>query len=238
MHAVRLVLERGFVLRIIRIKFIKDDTVKFISHLDMMKAFQRAVRRAGLEAEYSHGFNPQMQMVFGAPLSLGFTSESEYADFSFAVDYEPDFVLRVLNEAVPPGLSVLESGVRSMKKNIMADIKYAGYEFDVKSDFPIGRLAGLIMESEELFIEKTRKGRTKTVDVRSMIIKADESGGKMKILVKAGNEQNLNPRLLVEALRLRLDPSIEGSGYNRTEQYVERDGRMVSPISPKALETK
>ena len=97
-------MEQGFVLRIIRIKFKKDSTVRFISHLDMMKAFQRAVRRAGLDAEYSHGFNPQMQMVFGAPLSLGFTSEAEYADFSFTRDYEPAEVKSKLNDTLPEGL--------------------------------------------------------------------------------------------------------------------------------------
>jgi radical SAM-linked protein len=64
----------------------------------MMKAFQRGVRRAGLMAEYSQGFNPQMQMVFGAPLSLGFTSEAEFADFTFLENYEPGFVMEQLNK--------------------------------------------------------------------------------------------------------------------------------------------
>ncbi len=235
---VQLVLEREFALRIIRIKFKKDESVKFISHLDMMKAFQRAVRRAGLAAEYSHGFNPQMQMIFGAPLSLGFTSDSEYADFSFSIDYEPAYVFEALNIALPQGLPVLDSGVRSINKNIMADIAYAGYEFDVKSDIAVVKLADIIMESESLPVEKNRKGRVKTVDVRTMIVESAESSGKLKILVKAGNDQNLNPRLFTEALKLHIDPSIEGSGYNRTEQFVERGGCMVSPLSKEALETK
>lgn len=238
MHVVPHVLERGFVLRIIRIKFKKDATVRFISHLDMMKAFQRALRRAGLEAEYSQGFNPQMSMVFGAPLSLGFTSEAEYADLTFSGDYEPDYVKERLNSTLPTGLSVLEAGIRSTKKNIMADIKYAEYEFLLKSDIAAPDVNIMIMESEALPVEKTRKGRTKTVDVKPLIIETKEDSGKFKILVRAGNEKNLNPRLFVEALKLHIDPAAEGLGYNRTGQYVERDGRMVSPLDKDALETK
>lgn len=238
MPAEQLVLDRGFVLTTIRIKFKKDVTVKFISHLDMMKSFQRAVRRAGLEAEYSHGFNPQMQMVFGAPLSLGFTSDAEYADFSFSKDYMPNFIAEELNKTLPAGLLVEASGIRNIKTNIMADIKYAEYIFSIKSELTIDDVADKIMSAESLPVEKTRKSRTKTVNVRNLVLNAENFNQRLKILVKAGNENNLNPRLLIEALKIHIDPNIEGVGYNRIEQYVEREGRMISPLSEKALETK
>lgn len=202
----------------------------------MMKVFQRAVRRAGLNAEYSHGFNPQMQMVFGAPLSLGFTSDSEYADFSFSEDYEPEYVLGKLNESLPSGLMALGAGVRSVKKNIMADISYAGYDFDIGQD--ADEIAGLIMKSSSLLVEKIRKGRKKVVDVREMVIEASGSGERLSILVMAGNMKNLNPRLLVDAINQNLDLQLAGSGYNRNKQYVEREGKMVDPLDPIALETK
>lgn len=234
----QLVSERGFVLRIIRVKFIKDSTVRFISHLDMMKAFQRAVRRSGLEAEYSHGFNPQMQMVFGAPLSLGFTSEAEYADFTFTHEYEPDEIKSKLNSTLPDGLKVIDVGIRLIKTNIMADIKYAVYDFRLFSKIPLENVVEMIMTAESLLVEKTRKGKTKTIDVRPLIVKTEAKAGRLKILVKAGNQNNLNPRLLVEAVRVNIDEVVEGIGYNRKGQFVERDGKMVSPLDIVALEIK
>jgi radical SAM-linked protein len=231
-------LERGFVLKTIRIKFIKDSSVRFISHLDMMKAFQRAIRRAGLEAEYSLGFNPQMQMVFGAPLSLGFTSCAEYADFAFAGDYEPAFVMSELNKTLPSGLRVESSGVRTIKTNIMADIRYAEYEFGFESVMTPEDIIEQILSADNLSVEKTRKGRTKTIDIRRLIVQANITANNMRVLVSAGNRDNLNPRLLAEAVAAHVDPGFRGFGYNRLEQYVERAGRMVLPLSKEALENK
>lgn len=220
---------------IIRIKFNKDDSVKFISHLDMMKTFQRAVRRAGLDAEYSQGFNPQMQMIFGAPLSLGFTSSSEFADLSFSGDYKPAFVMEKLNEALPGGLKVLDAGLRTIKKNIMADIKYAGYDFNIESDLSLQELADRIIKAESLTVPKTRKGKTKDVDIRPLVINVHPEEKRMRILVRAGNEKNLNPRLLLDAISLHIDPEAEGTGYNRYVQYVERDELRTDPLAKNAL---
>src|SRR5690242_15350351 len=70
----------------IRTKFRRSDEVKFISHLDLMKVFERAIRRARLPIAYSQGFNPHPGMVFGLPLSVGVTSDAEYGDFEITDD--------------------------------------------------------------------------------------------------------------------------------------------------------
>ena len=72
-----------------RIKYSKGPELRFVSHLDLMRLFQRAVRRAGLPIGYSHGFNPHQLMSFGNPLSLGMTSIGEYCDFEFETPVEP-----------------------------------------------------------------------------------------------------------------------------------------------------
>lgn len=222
----------------IRIKFVKNESVKFISHLDMMKTFQRAIRRARLNAEYSQGFNPQMQMVFGAPLSLGYTSEAEYADFTFAKDYRPVDVLKKMEKVLPVGLKIIDAGIRSNKKNIMSDIRYAQYSFDVESVVSIEKIAEKIVESDKLEVTKTRKGKTKTLDIRPLVIKAVEKDNKLYVLLKAGNQQNLNPRLLMIAVRRYIADDAAGKNFHRIEQYVERDGEKVLPLSEKALNTK
>lgn len=220
---------------IIRIRFEKKDDIKFISHLDMMNCFQRAVRRAGLEAEYSHGFNPQMHMVFSAPLSLGFASEAEYADLYFTTDYDGAYVMEKLNETTPEGINITGAGGREGKINIMADIAFAGYEFRYSGGITAEETAQAVVESKKLTTEKVRKGRVKIVDVRPLIFDIKAKDDKIRVLVKAGNSGNLNPRLLVEAIAGNLDPDAAGDMYKRTAQYVQRDGEMLEPLDEAAL---
>ncbi len=220
---------------IIRIRFEKKDDIKFISHLDMMNSFQRAVRRAGLEAEYSHGFNPQMHMVFGAPLSLGFSSEAEYADLFFTRDYEAGHVMQKLNETMPEGLPVRGAGIYTGKINIMADISFAEYSFRYNGTLPADKVAELVSEENFLMVEKVRKGRSKTVDIRPLILKISAEGDRVGILVKAGNNQNLNPMLLVEAVKKNMDLEAGGDLYKRTAQYVQRNGEMYNPLDEMIL---
>jgi radical SAM-linked protein len=222
-------------LSVIRIRFEKKDDIKFISHLDMMNCFQRAVRRADLEAEYSHGFNPQMHMVFSTPLSLGFASEAEYADLSFTIDYEAAYVMQKLNEATPEGINITGAGVREGKVNIMADIASAEYEFRYSGGIAAEEAAKAVVESKKLTTEKVRKGRTRIVDVRPLIFDIKAKDDKIGMLVKAGNSGNLNPRILVEAIAWNLDPDAVGDMYRRTAQYVQRDGEMLTPLDEEVL---
>lgn len=92
----------------VRLKYSKGPEVRFISHLDLMRVFTRAIRRAGLPIAYSQGFTPHPRIAFGPPLPLGMTSMGEYLDMEFA---KPLFgeVLEKLNQALPKGIRALEA---------------------------------------------------------------------------------------------------------------------------------
>ena len=80
----------GIIMRI-RIKFTKQGVIKFIGHLDLMRFFQKAVRRAGIDIAYSGGFNPHQLMSFASPLGVGLTSNGEYLDIILSKDrQQPD----------------------------------------------------------------------------------------------------------------------------------------------------
>jgi radical SAM-linked protein len=225
-------------LSIIRIKFTKGNEVKFISHLDMMNTFQRAIRRAGLESEYSMGFNPQMQMVFGAPLSLGFTSEAEYADLSFVPDYEPETIIKKLGRELPDGLNLLGAAKRTSNKNIMADISFAEYTFKINGLEDISDAGKSVMDCDELMVEKTRKGKTRKINIRTLILEFEAAENMGRLLAVAGNSGNLNPKLLAEAMSIKFDKDIEFKDINRSGQYVDRNGIRINPLDKEALETK
>ena len=113
---------------IYRVKFTKGEEGKFIGHLDIMRLFQRAIKRAKLPVAYSQGFNPHQLLSFANPLTLGTTSEGEYGDFEMAEKIEPAFVVNELNKTLPKGVKVLDSVLITQKvQSAMASIDGAKY---------------------------------------------------------------------------------------------------------------
>ena len=92
----------------IRIKFQKYGVMKFIGHLDMMRYFQKAIRRAGINIAYSEGYSPHQIMSFAAPLGVGVTSDGEYFDIEVRSTQSSLCSIRALNETMVEGISILE----------------------------------------------------------------------------------------------------------------------------------
>lgn len=93
----------------VKIKYKKGEEVKFISHLDLMRAFQRAIRRAGIPIAYSQGFNPHMKISWGKALKVGETSESEEAELTLEKFAKPKEILEKINKQLPKGLEIIEA---------------------------------------------------------------------------------------------------------------------------------
>jgi len=111
----------------IRLKFARGEEVKYISHLDLMRAFARAFRRGQIPVSYSKGFNPHAIMVFGLPLQVGVTSECEYLDISIEASLAPESLIAILNAHLPKGIEILEAMLRLDKTNIMSQVSLAEY---------------------------------------------------------------------------------------------------------------
>ncbi len=92
----------------IRIKFQKYGVMKFIGHLDMMRYFQKAIRRAGIDIAYSGGYSPHQIMSFAAPLGVGVTSGGEYFDIEVNTSKSSQESIEALNQAMVEGISILE----------------------------------------------------------------------------------------------------------------------------------
>lgn len=95
----------------IKLKYSKGEEVKFIGHRDLMRAFQRAIRRAGLPIAYSQGFNPHMKISWGNALKVGATSAAETATLQIDGWIHPDEVKARLNQTLPKGLEILDAFV-------------------------------------------------------------------------------------------------------------------------------
>ena len=91
----------------IRMKFKKSGCMKFIGHLDVMRYFQKAIRRAEIDIAYSEGFSPHMIMSFAAPLGVGLTSEGEYVDLQVNSCKNSKAAVDALNKVMVEGMEVV-----------------------------------------------------------------------------------------------------------------------------------
>ena len=92
----------------IRIKFRKYGTMKFIGHLDVMRYFQKAIRRSEVNIRYSEGFSPHQIMSFAAPLGVGITSKGEYVDIEVLDTENSKKMIDRLNAVMSEGFEILE----------------------------------------------------------------------------------------------------------------------------------
>ncbi|HEX9063074.1 MAG TPA: TIGR03936 family radical SAM-associated protein [Clostridia bacterium] len=205
----------------IRFKFTRNDDVKYISHLDMMKMFERALRRSGLPVAYSQGFNPHPDMVFGLPLSVGVTSDAEYADFGFSEFMGEEKFIKEMNEFLPDGFLVTSAGVRQGKANIMASIGAASYEILVSSgkkecieSFREGVKNFLSMA--EIKINKETKSGVKEVDIRPMILDLERYEVTDEALTEGSSR---NSDAINRYSRILVNGGIIGSKYNKEELF-------------------
>ena len=139
----------------IRIKFSKQGAMKFIGHLDTMRYFQKAMRRADVDIRYSEGFSPHQIMSFAAPLGVGLTGSGEYLDIEvLSTDSSAEMVKR-LNDTMVEGVEVLSyRKLPDDAENAMSIVAACDYTIVLRDDYE----NGLSMTAEE-YREKDEKGR-------------------------------------------------------------------------------
>ncbi|SHO45781.1 TIGR03936 family radical SAM-associated protein [Anaerocolumna xylanovorans] len=244
----------------VRMKFIKTGPVKFIGHLDIMRFFQKAVRRAGLDVEYSQGFNPHQVMSFASPLGVGLTSEGEYLDVSFNSLPDKQVLLQKLNDAMNEFIQVTDMVVLNEgAKNAMASVAAADYLVSVKDGYEFFGIEEFqkkftaFMAQENITILKKSKKSEKETDIRPFIYffaftdieflgedsakkslaESYDNGVKVYLKLSSGSVDNLKPELVMEAFC-----EYAGIPYNefafqmhRFELYGEAKDRNYIPLS-------
>ena len=133
-------------------KYSKTGNLKYISHLDVLRFVQRSVKRAGLPAKYSEGFNPHMKTSFGYPLSLGIESIGEYFELEFNENVEPEQFVERMNKVLPKEMQIIKSKVADETESIMKRCALAEYIINLESE----NIS--VAELQELFDEMLETG--------------------------------------------------------------------------------
>lgn len=119
----------------LRIKFNRGEELKFISHLDITRLWQRAFVRAGIPLAYSQGFNPHPQISLAAPLPVGVTGEAEFMDVYCAKNVSPPYFIEAVNRELPEGIKIIQAQqVNPTLPALQAVVSFAEYNVTVETD--------------------------------------------------------------------------------------------------------
>lgn len=233
-------------MRNFRMKFSKVGNMIYISHLDLMRTFQRAFRRADIMVKHTEGFNPQPKIAFATALALGTSSDGEYMDVELESEISPDELLERLNKSLPEGLKLLKVVEKTEKDSIMSMIEWSQYVVKVNASEDIsmevveGEIQKLLSLDEIIEIkEKKKKNKMvrREVNIRPnikslelMVVEGQELI--LKMFLKTGSNGNLKPDTVInKLLELTGLDLIENSiKIHRVDLFVEAEDKIVTPI--------
>ncbi|MHB8440291.1 MAG: TIGR03936 family radical SAM-associated protein [Acidimicrobiales bacterium] len=219
----------------VRFRFAKIGRVRFTSHRDVARMWERALRRARLPVAYSAGFSPRPLLSFGLALPTGCESLAEYVDVGFAAPVDPQGLADMIGVGMPEGVSVValapvEPNAPSLQQAVTScswEIAVPGVDAESLHDM-IGRALG----AAHLPVQVERKGRIEQADLRPSVVSlsvsapaaGDENGLPVLVAELATRPRGVRPRELAEALELELGAA------RRTSQWIEHDGTRREPL--------
>ena len=205
----------------IRLWLSKQGRLKFVSHLDMFRMMQRAVRRAEIPLWYTEGFNPHPYISFLLALSLGVEGKAEPVDMRIVGDMTPEEIKDRLNAVFPVGLRVEAATLPQHKP---AEIAFAEYDAELsKAEISAQELYNALT-SGVLETEKSGKSGGKKViktvnvseHIREFDITETEENVHLHVVLPAGSTFNLNPLQLTDAVARYLGRPVSAERAVRT----------------------
>lgn len=194
----------------LRVKFTRSGPVKFLGHLDVMRYFQKAIRRSKIDISYSTGFSPHQIMSFAYPLGVGMESEGEYFDIEADSITNSEEMVNALNAQMAEGFTVLD--IRKLPDdaiNGMASVAAASYEVYLKDDFASEITDSVLSEileawnnSQEILFEKEGKKGIITRDILPFVFKLEILPGKngFAMFLDASSANNVKPSSVIMKL--------------------------------------
>lgn len=176
-------------------RYKKIGRAKYISHLDIVRVFNRVFRRGGIPAAYSEGFNPHPKISFALPLPVFYESECEIMLFSLASEMSAEELLKRFNSVSPEGIEVTEV---LPGKPPVGRLSAALYE--VSSRVPTDEELQAFLSLPEIVIPKKTKSGINETDIKKDIKEIKIENGRLKMLLSAGSSANLKPDTVVSAM--------------------------------------
>ena len=228
----------------IRVRFVKVGKVRWTSHRDLARVWERAIRRVGLPVAYSQGFSPRPKVHFGLALSTGHESLAEYLDIDLdpahaATPAETELadLIGPLGAALPVGIDVTAIGViPTSLASLQQAVTSCSWEIEVRGASPESMVAAIdrVLAETELLLTCERKGKAVTDDVRPYLLDLSVIGP-----TDAGTQIRAHLATQPRGLRIGeliavLDPAWEEGRVRRTNQWMLLDGARCEPLETPA----
>ena len=222
-------------------KFTKEENIKFISHLDVLKTIQKNIRRAGLPVEFSQGFNPHMNTSIAQPLSVGVYSSGEYMDMILTTEMDEQEIVGELNATAPSGIkyiSALAIPYTPGEKKVpqaMALIDAARYTIKIKYSDASNleeEMTNLLEIEQWNTIKKSKKGE-REVNLKTLIKEFSfwikDEFLVLNVLISTGSREHLSADLLVSYIQEKTSNSLLDAFVNikREEMYFYKNEKLV-----------
>jgi len=228
----------------ILVKFTKQDRMKFLSHLELIRVIERALRRADIPLKFSQGFNPHPKISFAAPLAVGVSSEGEYLTIELEEHIDAKEFEDRLNKVLPEGIKFVKSKYIDIKsKSLMSIVEDATYIVKCKTkrdyDFnEINRLIENFLKRDEISFEKRgKRNKVRTINIRDHIkeiiaLSIENKEIIFKTTVSTGSQGNLKPEIAVSNLAQLEDIEVEPESIrvHRLEIFSSKGNRKLIPI--------
>ena len=221
----------------IRIKFEKDGVMRYIGHLDIMRYFQKAMRRGEIDICYTTGFSPHQIMSFAAPLGVGHISFGEYFDIETKGILTPLEIKEQLNAVMVPGVRIanvieLPEGA----KNAMASVAAARYFVEPKDtvlskpDFEVKK--DEFLNQDEILVTKQTKKQELTMDIKPHIYEWIVRNNGVEMLVDASSSGNIKPTLALEAYLSYIGKTMDPIQYQITkiDTFIRDEQGVLKPL--------
>jgi len=228
----------------IRLRYKKTEEGRFLSHLDLARTMERALRRAEIPLAFSEGFNPHPRISFASALAVGITGDSEYLDVELRQPMEVEEIKKRIKSAMPKALDLVDvREIPQRSKSLTALINLAEYSFTVKAkdSEPEKIQAGIdqVLAAKELWLEPRNKDGKKVKsakEVRGLIRniyleRVNDDTYMVKMALAMNNTGQLRPQEVWQMIA-------ELGGFEplpiqhvcRTGLYIEEGGRILLPM--------
>jgi len=209
-----------------RLRFAKGGSMRYLSHLELLTVFTRAVSRGGVPIMFSQGFHPHPRFSFASATSVGVDSQAEYMDMFVQDGVSADEIKERLNSALPEGIHILEAEQFDLKAPSLSTLidktRYC-ITFDAAWADRLPGLCEKFMAEESHFVHRKKKGQTQSIDLRQQIASLKANGNTLELIAGRGkplefamaisNDENLQADdLLIEKLEVIFrdsEPGIE-----------------------------
>ncbi|HVM53813.1 MAG TPA: TIGR03936 family radical SAM-associated protein [Acidimicrobiales bacterium] len=224
----------------IRVRFTKLGKVRFTSHRDVARIFERALRKAAIDVAYTEGFSPRPKIAFGLALSTGHESLAEYLDIALpeSRDVDATEVPGRLSPALPAGIDVAAAApVQPGDASLQESVTSCTWRIELRDTRleAADRLVTTALAADELMLTRIRKGKEVTDDLRPAVLSLAiddfaDAGPHVALLAELATQpRGLRPNELLQVL----DPEVEAGSVLRIAQWVARDGAKVEPLVPR-----